>query len=57
MTPFAQAVYPEKANGSLIEVEGGLYGSELLGQQFTKDSHMRGRVMQIDKVGIWRRNS
>ena len=50
MTTFAQVVYPEKANGSLIEVEGNLYGSELLGQQFTKDSHMWGRIMQIDTV-------
>ncbi|MER2031007.1 MAG: K(+)-transporting ATPase subunit C [Solibacillus sp.] len=48
ITTFAQAVFPEKANGSLIEVEGNLYGSELLGQQFTKDSHMWGRIMQID---------
>lgn len=50
MTTFAQVVYPKKANGSLIEVEGDLYGSELLGQQFTKDSHMWGRIMQIDTV-------
>ena len=48
MTTFAQAVYPEKANSSLIEVDGNLSGSELLGQKFTKDSHMWGRIMQID---------
>lgn len=48
MTAFAQVVFPEKANGSLIEVEGKLYGAELLGQQFTEDSYMWGRIMQID---------
>lgn len=48
MTAFAQVAFPDKANGSLIEVDGKLYGSELLGQQFTGESHMWGRIMQID---------
>lgn len=48
MTGFAQVVFPEKANGSLIEVEGKIYGSALLGQQFTEGTHMWGRIMQLD---------
>lgn len=48
MTAFAQVTFPEKANGSLLEVDGKMYGSELLGQQFTEQSHMWGRIMQID---------
>lgn len=48
MTVFAQAVFLEKANGSLIEVDGELYGSALLGQQFTDNAHMWGRIMQLD---------
>ncbi|ATP39915.1 potassium-transporting ATPase subunit C [Solibacillus sp. R5-41] len=48
MTGMAQIVFPEKANGSIIEVEGKNYGSALLGQQFTGDTHMWGRIMQID---------
>ncbi|WP_274310177.1 potassium-transporting ATPase subunit KdpC [Solibacillus daqui] len=48
MTGFAQVVFPEKANGSLIEIDGKIYGTELLGQQFTEDTHMWGRIMQLD---------
>ena len=32
----------------MIEVDGKKYGSELLGQQYTDDSHMWGRIMNID---------
>ncbi|MEK4231314.1 potassium-transporting ATPase subunit KdpC [Solibacillus sp. FSL H8-0538] len=48
MTGVAQVVFPDKANGSIIEVDGKKYGSALLGQQFTEDTHMWGRIMQID---------
>lgn len=48
MTAFAQVAFPEQANGRLIEVDGKLYGSTLLGQQFTEESHMWGRMIQID---------
>ena len=37
-----------QANGSIIEVDGKKYGSELLGQQYTDDAHMWGRIMNID---------
>lgn len=48
VTGVAQAFFPDKANGSIIEVNGKRYGSELLGQQYTDDAHMWGRIMNID---------
>lgn len=48
VTGIAQLVFPEKANGSIIEVDGKKYGCELLGQQYTDDGHMWGRIMNID---------
>ena len=48
VTGVAQLFFPEKANGSIIEVDGREYGCELLGQQYTDDAHMWGRIMNID---------
>ena len=48
MTAAAQVLFPGKANGSLICVDGKKYGSELLGQQFTNESPMWGRIMNVD---------
>lgn len=48
VTGIAQLIFPDKANGSIIEVDGKKYGSELLGQQFTDDTYMWGRIMNID---------
>lgn len=45
---LAQLLFPDKANGSIIEVDGKKYGCELLGQQYTDDAHMWGRIMNID---------
>lgn len=48
VTGIAQLVFPNQANGSMIEVDGKQYGCELLGQQYTDEKHMWGRIMQID---------
>lgn len=48
VTGFAQVFFRDKANGSIIEVDGVKYGSELLGQYYTDDSHMWGRIMNLD---------
>lgn len=48
VTGIAQLIFPKQANGSIIEIDGKKYGSELLGQQYTDDAHMWGRIMNID---------
>ncbi|WP_233800425.1 potassium-transporting ATPase subunit KdpC [Paraburkholderia sp. HP33-1] len=44
MTAFGQAAFHEQANGSLIEQNGKVVGSQLIGQQFDAPQYFWGRL-------------
>ena len=48
VTGLAQVFFHDQANGSIIEVDGKNYGSELMAQQFNDEDHMWGRIMNVD---------
>jgi K+-transporting ATPase ATPase C chain len=48
MTGVAQVALEDKANGSLVEVDGKTVGSSLIGQQWEGDQWFYGRMSAID---------
>ena len=48
ITGINQLLFRDKANGSIIEIDGVKYGSELLGQRFSDPAHLWGRIVLAD---------
>ena len=51
VTLVAQITMPDKANGSLLYVDGKVVGSELIGQSFTSPGYFHGRPSAVDYNG------
>ncbi|WP_373219074.1 potassium-transporting ATPase subunit KdpC [Ruminococcus sp. 5_1_39BFAA] len=47
VTGASQLFFSDKANGSIIEIDGKKYGCELLAQEFTGEEYMWGRIMNV----------
>src|SRR6201993_5008218 len=43
MTAIAGVIFPKQAQGSLIELDGKVIGSALIGQEFKEDKYFHGR--------------
>ena len=48
VTGLSAIAFPYQATGSIIEVDGVKYGSELVGQPFRSDTHLWGRPTVVD---------
>lgn len=48
VTGISKVFFQKQAEGSIIEIDGIKYGSELLAQEFTSDTYLWGRPMNRD---------
>lgn len=48
VTGLSQLLFPNQANGSVVTVNGKTYGSALLGQDFSGEEYLWGRIMKLD---------
>ena len=48
LTGLGQVMFKKQANGNLVEVNGEVVGSELVGQNFTDDRYFHGRVSSVN---------
>ena len=53
MTGVAEVIFPNQAQGSLIEKDGKVVGSALIGQSFTSDRYFRAFDARTGKI-LWR---
>jgi K+-transporting ATPase ATPase C chain len=51
MTGLAQVLFPYQSKGSLVQRDGTVVGSELIGQLFTSDHYFHGRPSATNKPG------
>lgn len=51
VTGIAQAIFPMQANGSLVEVDGEVIGSELIGQQTSDPAYFWWRPSPVTNFG------
>jgi K+-transporting ATPase ATPase C chain len=50
VTAIAQVVFPYRANGSILHIDGKTVGSELIGQSFSKPEYFWGRLSATSPV-------